>query len=123
MAQIITHSYTNRTVKPMYYGAAVVWYILGVVDVLLGLRFLLRLFGANPAAGFTDFIYKATAPLVEPFINVIRSGRIETGIVEWSTLLAMLVYWLLAWAVVRLFFIARPVSEGEAEDELRHNLT
>ncbi|MBI2356045.1 MAG: YggT family protein [Candidatus Doudnabacteria bacterium] len=120
MAQMMT--YPTRTVKPIYYGASVVWYIVGIVDGLLGLRFVLRAVAANPAAGFTDFIYRATAPLTDPFINVIRSSRIESGIIEWSTLLAIAVYWLLAWAIVRLFFIARPVSDAEAEQEIKREL-
>jgi hypothetical protein len=124
MAHIVTHTYRgDRGVKPLYYGSSIVWYLLGILETLLGFRFVLRLFSANPAAGFTDFIYEATAPLVDPFFNVIGASRVDTGTVEWSTLLAMAVYWLLAWAVVRLFFIARPVSEAEAEDELRHDLT
>lgn len=121
---VITHTYSGsgRAVKPIYYGASIVWYLLGIVEVILGLRFLLRAFGANPAAGFTDFIYRASAPLVDPFFNVIRATRVETGILEWSSLLAMAVYWLLAWAIVRLFFIARPVSDIEAEREIRREM-
>ena len=90
--------------------ARVVWYVLGIINTLLGLRFLLRLFGANPAAAFTDFIYAVTSPLVSPFRNVIPATGIGSGVVEWSTLLAMLVYWLLAYAIVRLFAVSRPLA-------------
>jgi hypothetical protein len=92
---------------------------LGILEALLAFRFLLRLFAANPAAGFTDFIYDATRPFVSPFTAVFNVTRVEGGSVfEWTTLLAMLVYWLLAWAVIRLFLMGRPISKDEAADHL-----
>ena len=38
----------------------VIWYIYGVVAILLGIRMLLKLFGANSANGFVDFIYSVS---------------------------------------------------------------
>ena len=90
--------------------AQIVWFLLGVINTLLGLRLILRAVGANPAAGFTDFIYTITAPLVDPFVNVIRSARVDTGIIEWYTIVAMIIYSLIAWAIVRLATMARPLA-------------
>lgn len=90
--------------------ARVVWFLLWVINGLLAIRFLLRLLSANPAAGFTNFIYTVTAPLVRPFVGVIRSTTAGTGVIEWSTLLAMIIYWLVAWAIVRLVTISKPVA-------------
>ena len=87
--------------------ARVIWFILGIVLALLGLRFLLRLFGANPAAAFTEFIYSLTAPLVDPFANVIASTGVAPGVLEWSTLLAMAVYWLVAYGIIKLATMAQ----------------
>ena len=106
----------DETRRDIYYSsyspaARFIWTILTIVNGLLALRFLLKLFAANPAAGFTTGIYNLTAPLVNPFINVIRSSRVSgLGIVEWFTILAMIVYWLIAYALVRLFTISRPVA-------------
>lgn len=115
--------YSEGSVRPLYRGTQVVWYILSVVEALLAFRFILRLIAANPAAGFTDFIYTVTQPLVQPFSNIVRTARIEgntvASVVDWNILIAMAVYWLLAWAVVRLFFMGRPVSETEADYEIR----
>ncbi|OGE73556.1 MAG: hypothetical protein A3I07_03890 [Candidatus Doudnabacteria bacterium RIFCSPLOWO2_02_FULL_42_9] len=90
-----------------HYAARIVWTILGVVNVFLALRFILKLIAANPGAGFTDFIYRASAPLLAPFVNVVRNVRTDAsgGIFEWNTLIAMAVYSLLAWVIVRLFFL------------------
>ncbi|HYE22105.1 MAG TPA: YggT family protein [Verrucomicrobiae bacterium] len=116
---VIVHETQDYSVRPHYRATQVVWYIAYFIEALLGIRFILRLIGANPAAGFTDLIYTITAPLVAPFNNIVRNARIEGSVFDWNTLIAMVVYWLLAWAIVRLFFIGRPVSEEEAEHEIR----
>jgi hypothetical protein len=80
----------------------------GIVNGLLGIRFLLKLLGANPASGFVSFIYNATRPLVAWFAGSIRTDTSGLGTIEWFTLLAIVVYWLIAWALVRLFTMSRP---------------
>lgn len=105
-------------VKPLYRGTQIVWYILNAIEVLLLFRFILRLLGANPAAGFTQFIYGVTYPFAEPFLSVFTTTRVAGAVFEWTTLLAMLVYWLLAWGIVRLIVMGKPVSTTEANVKL-----
>ncbi len=107
-------SYNSSSTKPIYKGTQVVWYVLGVVQVLLAFRFTLRLMGANPEAGFTSFIYSITRPLTAPFSAVFPATSVETSTLEWSTLLAMIVYWLVAMGIVRIFFLGKSVSTPEA---------
>ena len=109
----------NQLVRPLYRGTQIIWYILYIVETILLFRFILKLLGANSGAGFTQFIYGITAPLAAPFITVFRSLRIASTTVEWSTLLAMLVYWLAAWGIVRLLVMGRPVNNKEARYHLR----
>ena len=111
-------SYTSPTTKPLYRGTQIVWYIIGLIETLLLFRFLLRLFGANPNAGFTDFIYTVSLPFYAPFYRVFPSARIEGSVFEWTTLLAMLVYWLIGWGIVKLFVMSRTVSTPEAASKL-----
>jgi hypothetical protein len=111
-------SYTSPRTKPLYRGTQVVWYILGLLEALLAFRFALKLMAANPFAGFTRFIYGITAPFAAPFLNVFRVTRVEGSVFEWTTLLAMLVYWLLAWAIIKLFLMGRSVSTPEAASKL-----
>jgi len=119
MATLTYYGRENR-VTPLYRATQVVWYVVGVIEALLAARFILRLIGANPAAGFTNFVYDVSQPFVQPFLNVVRTSRVETGsVVDWNVLIAMAVYWLAAWAIVRLFFMGRPVSETEADYEIR----
>lgn len=111
-------SYISPTTKPLYRGTQVVWYVLGLLEILLAFRFVLKFLGANPAAGFTSFIYGTTYLFASPFLNVFRITRVEGSIVEWTTLLAMLVYWIIAWGIIKLFLMGKSVSTPEAASKL-----
>lgn len=102
----------------MYTATRVIWYIVGILEALLAFRFVLRLLGANPAAGFTHFIYALSYPFAAPFLAVFKITQVEGSVLEWTTLLAMAVYWLLGLALVRLLLIGRPVSTPEAAAKL-----
>jgi hypothetical protein len=89
-----------------------------LLEAGLLLRFVLKLLQANPLAGFTSFIYGLTSIFTAPFEAVFRNARIEGSVFEWTTLLAMFIYWLAAWALIRLFAMGRPVSTMEAQAKL-----
>jgi hypothetical protein len=111
-------SYNSPTTKPLYRGTQIVWYIAGLLEALLAFRFLLKLFGANPYAGFSSFIYGITYPFAAPFLSVFKMTKVEGSIFEWTTLLAMLVYWLIAWGITKLFVMGKSVSTPEAAVKL-----
>lgn len=110
-------SSNSPTTKPLYRGTQIVWYILGIIEVLLAFRFVLKLLGANPA-GFTNFIYGATYIFATPFINVFHITKLLGSIFEWTTLLAMLVYWVVAIGIIKLFLMGKSVSTPEAAVKL-----
>jgi uncharacterized protein YggT (Ycf19 family) len=112
-------SYTSVTTKPIYHGTRIVWYIADLLELLLLLRFFLKLFGANPNAIFTNFIYQVTYSFAYPFLSVFRSTPVQNGVFEWNSLLGMLVYYLLALVIIRLFLMGKTVSTSEAAMELR----
>ena len=73
---------------------------------------------ANATAGFTSFIYGITWPFAAPFLAVFQRTVVQGSIFEWTTLLAMLVYWLIALAIVKLFLMSKTVSTPEAAVKL-----
>jgi uncharacterized protein YggT (Ycf19 family) len=89
--------------------------------VLLAFRFVLKLLAANPSAGFSSFIYTISYPFAAPFLNVFHASKVEGGVFEWTTLLAMFVFWLIAWGIVKLFFMSKTVSTTEAATKLDKN--
>ena len=111
-------SFNSPSTKPLYRGTQIVWYILGLVEILLAFRFVLKLTGANPEAGFTSFIYGVTYVFAAPFLNVFRISQIAGSVFEWTTLLAMAVYAVVAWGIIKLFVMGRSVSTPEAAVKL-----
>lgn len=111
-------SYTSPSTKPLYRGTQIVWYLLGLLEVLLAFRFVLKLLGANAEAGFTSFIYGVTYVFTAPFLSVFRMTKVSGSIFEWTTLLAMLVYWLVALAIIKMFLMGKTVSTPEAAKKL-----
>jgi ABC-type Na+ efflux pump permease subunit len=111
-------SYNSSTTKPLFRGTQTVWFILSILEALLAFRFILKLTGANPEAGFTNFIYAVTWPFTAPFLAVFPKITIQNIIFEWTTLLAMLVYWLIAVGIIRLLRMSKTVSTSEAADKL-----
>lgn len=111
-------SYNSPRTKPLYRGTQIVWYILGILEALMAFRFVLKLLAANSGAGFTSFIYGVTYPFVLPFLSVFKISRVEGSIFEWTTLLAMFVYWLIAIAIIKLFVMGKSVSTVEAAVKL-----
>ena len=116
-------SYNSPSTKPLYRGTQIVWYILGLIEVLLAFRFVLKLLGANPAAGFTSFIYSVTYGFAAPFLSVFQVTQVAGNIFEWTTLLAMLVYWMVALGIIKLFLMGKTVSTPEAAVKLNNQET
>ncbi|MDP3880699.1 MAG: YggT family protein [bacterium] len=104
----------------LYRLVRLVDYIAYIIVSLLLLRFVLKLFGANPATPFVDFIYSIAGFFLAPFQFIFaNSPAPEPGsIIEWSVLVAIIVYWLIALAITKLIVGARPVSRHEAESYL-----
>jgi len=88
------------------------------MEVLLAFRFVLKLMGANPSAGFSVFIYGVTYIFTAPFLAVFRISSVASNIFEWTTLLAMVVYWIVAVGIIKLILIGKTVSTPEAAAKL-----
>ena len=111
-------SYNSPTTKPLFRGVQIVWYILGIIEAFLAFRFVLKLMEANASAGFTHFIYAVSSPFVAPFTAVFQPTYVSGSIFEWTTLLAMFVYWLIALALTKMFVMSKSVSTPEAAAKL-----
>jgi len=99
----------------------IIYTILGILEILLGIRFVLQLIGANPASGFATFIYGITGVFVAPFAGLIGTPASGGMTFEVTTLIAMAVYALLFWVIVRVIRIvadrpsARTVTRSTRE--------
>jgi YggT family protein len=80
--------------------------VLGVLEILLGTRFVLHLIGANAASGFAQFIYGFSGLFIAPFTGLVGTPTSGGTTLEVTTLIAMAVYALFFWIVLRIIPIA-----------------
>lgn len=99
--------------KVIFRTHQIIWYILGLVEILLGFRITLKALGANPGSGFTSFIYDITSPLALPFQGIFNTSASGGSVFEWSTLVAALVYAIVAYGIVYFIQLMKPVSPKE----------
>ncbi len=83
----------------------VIWWLLGILEGLLALRFILKLIGANPASPIAALLYGFTDLFLAPFANLVGTPAADGLVLEITTLIAMAVYALIAWAVERIIFL------------------
>ena len=87
----------------------VIWFVAGVILILLAFRFVLSLLGANTTNGFANFIYTTSHPFVAPFFSLFKYNIINYGVSRFEvyTLFAMLVYAAVAWLLTTLVDVSR----------------
>lgn len=95
----------------------IVYYLLGALEVILLFRLILKVMGASTASGFVRMIYTLSAIFVMPFEGIFQRGvtqGLETvAVFEPATVVAIVVYALIAWGIVKLIRI----SSGEKQEE------
>jgi len=104
---------TYETKKAIFRAYQAVWYFLGVIEVLLAFRVILKLLGANTFSGFTSFIYAVSNPFALPFAGILGVTSSANLVLEWSTLIAMAVYAVIAYGIVALFQMVKPTNPQE----------
>jgi hypothetical protein len=82
-----------------------VYLIFGLIEALIGIRFVLRLLGANPDAGFAQFIYGITGGFIAPFVGLFGVPQFNGSVVEIHSIVAIVVYALLAWLIARVVWL------------------
>lgn len=95
----------------------VVYFFFGVIEVLLAFRLILKVMGASISSFFVRFVYSITGIFILPFEGIFRRGFAQgvetTSVLEPSTLVAIIVYVVLAWGIVKLVRI----SSGKKQEE------
>ncbi|MBN1303424.1 MAG: YggT family protein [Anaerolineales bacterium] len=86
-------------------AAQLIWLLLGILEALIALRIVLMLVGANPDSPIVALIYGLTYLFLFPFIGLIGSPTMGSMVLELSSLFAMLIYALIAWAVERAVWL------------------
>ncbi len=120
-----THVVENRNADrrmAVSRAAQLVWLFFGVLEALIGLRVVLKLIAANPDNPLAIFIYGITDLFLWPFSGLTVTPQAQGMVLEIPAIIAMFVYALIAWALVRLIWIifyqpsSRSVRTVERED-------
>lgn len=80
----------------------VVWYIFGFIIILILARLVMLLLGANQGSPFVDFIYGFSGIFVMPFYGIFGQPTYGTSVFETASVVAIVVYALLAWGIAKL---------------------
>ena len=82
-----------------------IYLVFGVIVGLIAIRFVLRALGASSDAGFAQFIYGITAPLIAPFTGLFGNPQAGGSVLELHSMVAFVVYVLLAWLLAKLAWL------------------
>jgi hypothetical protein len=82
-----------------------VWLLFGILEALIALRIGLKLIGANPESPIVALIYGFTYLFLFPFEGLVGSPGSGHMVLELSSMFAMLIYGLIAWAMERIIWL------------------
>ncbi len=101
--QVKTAATGSQTIEYLTY------FVFGLLEVLLAFRLIFKLAGANTTSAFVNFIYGLTGLFILPFEGIfsrrVSQGVGTTSILEPATLVALVVYPLLSWGIVKFVHI------------------
>lgn len=84
----------------------VIWLLLGLLEAVLALRFVFKLIGVNAGNTFATLLNNVTNIFVAPFASLTGAPAAGGMVIEFSTLIAMVVYLLIAWALAKIVYVA-----------------
>lgn len=93
-----------------------IWLLLSVLEAAIGLRVILKLIAANPDNPFASLVYGFTNLFLFPFTGLMPAPAAGGMVLEISSLIAMIVYALIALAIERLVWVIfyRPREQAVA---------
>jgi len=100
---VVTKATSSQTYEYLVY------YFFGALEILLAFRLILKLAGANVYSAFVGLVYGLTGIFILPFQGIFHQGYtqglVTTSVLEPSTLVALIVYAVIAWGIVKLLRI------------------
>jgi uncharacterized protein YggT (Ycf19 family) len=82
--------------------------VFGIIEFLLSLRFIFKFFVVNSGTPFVAWIYGVTAMLVSPFVRILPDFKFGGFVVDFATLVALLVYVFVGYLIIQIFSYVGP---------------
>ena len=89
-----------------------IWLLLGLLEAALALRVVFKLIGVNAANSFATLVYNVTNLFVAPFASLTGTPTAGGMVFEFTTIIAMIVYLLIAWGLERIVYVLFYRSRG-----------
>jgi len=105
--EVVTDVYAQR-VETLRKITQVAWLLFGLLEALIALRVFLKLIGANPASYFAALTYAVTDLFLWPFFGLTNTPAVGNMVLEVPSLIAMFVYALVGWALVKVVWLLFP---------------
>ena len=104
----------------------IMWAMLGILELLLGLRLVIKLIAVDPGSGLSIFVNGITEVIIAPFGTILGMPAFEGSVFEMSILVAMGVYALLFWIIISvngplLAQVTKNTQETESDHTERMN--
>ncbi len=81
-------------------------FIFAFAEFVIGMRIILKLFGASPRASFVTWVYENSAPLLQPFMGMFPSPALTSRfVIEFSALFALLAYAFIGYIINEMILI------------------
>lgn len=94
-----------RSFSPASIASSLVQFSVGALELLLGLRFILRLFSANQSAPFVTWIYSSSQIFLSPFKDIFPTTVLDQNfVIEFTTIFAIIVYAVASYLVCQFLF-------------------
>jgi len=82
-----------------------IWLLLGILEAAIALRVVFKLIAVNATNPFAALLYNVTDFFVAPFASLIGAPAAGGMVLEISSIIAMIVYFLIAWALERIVYL------------------
>lgn len=89
----------------------IVWFIAGFISIVLAIRIVLLMLSANQGSGFVDLVYGVGGFFAAPFVGIFGSPTYGQFYFDTASMIAIVVYLLIAWGLGKLFTLSRPREE------------
>ncbi len=99
------HEAGHEQREATFKATQLIWLLLGLLEAVLALRVVFKLIGVNAANPFASLLYTLTDLFVAPFASLVGAPSAGGSVLEISTIIAMIVYALIAWALERIVYV------------------
>ena len=86
-------------------ASQLIWLLLGILEAVIALRVVFKLIAVNAANPFAALLYGVTDLFVAPFASLTSAPAVGNMVLEISSIIAMIVYLLIAWAFERIVYV------------------